>query len=434
MSGSEYFFFEQMADADGVVDGALLEISGGVIKKALSASRRSLPASTHVFEGYRAYPGLINLHEHLACPVFRDPQVEAGDGNSREWVLRRYGKAGRVFERLIPLLLAGKYLLPHLLPLGVGSDPTNLLRLDPWPGFQTRNLYCYNSWRNLLSGVTTVLDHSPYAPQMPLRLLRNKYALHGLRWQSAQFKLLLAFNNKRRLPVYIHLGDGIDSESAADWQRLVDAGGLRDDVRLVHGVNLTPPQLAACREAGMRLVWCPVCSERMFGRLADIPAAEACGLALALATDAMDTGSFSLLEEMGRAAELYRRHYGGELAPRRIFEMVTSVPADWHADEARLGRLRPGCRADFFAVRSGGADPYAHLPGLNTAEVAGVWRDGLPLILSEELRTDAGMPPAAIRIRREEKIFLLCGSETASVAGAERAWKKLKLPSLWERL
>jgi|GEM_PF-6033002 len=433
MSGCGYYYFERLADADGVIDGALVEVGDGVIKKVSSTPRASLPAATRIFDGFCAYPGLLNLHEHLACPVYRDPQAEAGDGNSRQWILRRYGAPGRLLQGIIPLLLAEKYLLPHLLPLGVGSDLTNLLRLDPWPGFQTRNLYYYNAWRNLLSGVTTVLDHSPYTPELPVRLLRNKYTLHGMRWQSAQMKLLLALNNKRRRPIYIHLGDGIDEETAADWQRLLEAGGLRDDVRLVHGVSLTPEQILACREAGMRLVWCPVCSERMFGRLANIPAMEACGLPLALASDAMDTGSFSLLEEMARAAELYRRDFGTDIAPRRLFEMVTSVPADWHADEARLGRLAPGCRADFFAVRISGDDPYAALPGLKTVNVAAVWREGQSLVMHESLCGKTAESSDMLRIRREDQIFLLCRQEAESISGAERVWKKLHLPPLWEK-
>jgi hypothetical protein len=50
----------------------------------------------------------------------------------------------------------------------------------------------------------------------------------------------------------------------------------------------------------------------------------------------------SRAEEMAATAELYRRHYGGELC-RRIFECYVRA-RDWHATKA-LGRLRPGARA-----------------------------------------------------------------------------------------
>jgi hypothetical protein len=92
MSGREYFFFEQMADADGVVDGALLEFPAAYSKSCFAARRYCL--FTHVFEGF----ALIWTHTictniwTVRCSAFR--RSKAGDRIQRGWVCDAKEKRG----------------------------------------------------------------------------------------------------------------------------------------------------------------------------------------------------------------------------------------------------------------------------------------------------------------------------------------------------
>ncbi len=419
----------------GVLNNVLLRMHGGIVESIEQIDPENLPPDTLDFKNCTAYPGLINLHEHLACPVFHDPQAETLHPSSHKWILERYGKlAFSALDSLIPVVLASKYLLPNFLRLGPNSDLTNLLRLKPWPGFQTENLYHYHAFRNLFSGVTTVLDHSQYLPELPVRLVENKYTMYGMRWQAGQVKQLLKWK-KNGKPLFIHVGDGVGKQTADDFDNLRDMGGLRPDVILVHGLIVTGKRLREAIKAGTRIIWCPTTSSRMFGSIVNVKAMLEQGLELSLATDAIDTGSFSMLDELRSAREKYMQRFHEDLGAEKLFEMVTSIPAGWLLEEKPLGKLEKGYAADLFLLENDGKDPHESLLRADESDIQAVFCNGeLCLHKEDALNIDLSEYGNFVSIQKGGFNWILREKVPGSIERAEKAWEKLGLPSLWIRI
>ena len=106
---SSPIYIGRLVANEGIVDNALLRLRDGIIDSIEQVDPAHLPPDALDFRDCTAYPGLINLHEHLACPVFHDPQAETLYPSSHGWILKRYGKlASSTLDSLIPLVLASK--------------------------------------------------------------------------------------------------------------------------------------------------------------------------------------------------------------------------------------------------------------------------------------------------------------------------------------
>lgn len=159
----------------------------------------------------------------------------------------------------------------------------------------------------------------------------------------------------------IHLAEGIDEKSRAEFDKLESLGLLAPQTVIIHGTGLGAPEFAKMATHGMKLVWSPRSNMVLYDQTTKIELAKAAGLTIALAPDWSITGSTNLLDELRYTDALDDSRFGGILSPEELFDMVTLNPARALAVDEYLGSLSPGKYADIVAIAGNPAKPYAAL-------------------------------------------------------------------------
>ncbi|HUI55887.1 MAG TPA: amidohydrolase family protein [Bryobacteraceae bacterium] len=273
----------------------------------VGATRLRLDLGGHVL-----LPGLVNAHDHLEFNLF--PELGRGPyPNAAEWARDIYRPAQSPIREQLRV-----------------PKPVRLW----WGGL-----------KNLLSGVSTVCHHNPYDPAVfgadfPVRVVRRFSWAHSLAFEPdvpARFQ-----RAPSRQPFLIHCGEGTDASSRREVRTLDSLGALDQRTAIVHGVALTPADVALMRRRGAALVWCPTSNLNMLGRTVSRGVLRS-GLPVALATDSALSAAVDLQDEL-RVARRY-------IPADRLYDMVTSVPA-------KILRLsRSDTAGDWIAVRSSGQSP-----------------------------------------------------------------------------
>ncbi len=109
---------------------------------------------------------------------------------------------------------------------------------------------------------------------------------------------------------------------------------------------------------GASMVWSPLSNLLLYGATADIEAAKAAGIAMALGPDWAPSGSKNLLAEI-RIAKIVSALHGGLFSDRDIVAMATRSPAKMLRWDSLLGSLEAGKLADLLVVEGAAGDPYA---------------------------------------------------------------------------
>jgi len=232
-------------------------------------------------------------------------------------------------------------------------------------------LYLLSSYKCIFSGVTTVNDHFPQAingkilPTLPIRAI-SEYGLaheatsYDLKWGEgvvAEHKKAV----KNKWPFITHLCEGFDEESMHSLETLEKLGVLDSHCLLVHCIAMSDDDIKKAANARASVSICPTSNMLMFNVTAKIRKMMKAGLNITLGTDSSASGPANLLEEIQNLRKIYRNMYGEDLAPRKIFEMVTinSAKAFWMQDQ--IGSLEDGKLADIMVLKARKDDPYENL-------------------------------------------------------------------------
>jgi cytosine/adenosine deaminase-related metal-dependent hydrolase len=202
----------------------------------------------------------------------------------------------------------------------------------------------------------------------------------------------------------IHLAEGIDEPSRAEFDELESKMLLTSATVVVHGTAFTSAEDGRLGTAGGKLVWSPRSNMVLYGRTTDVPAALAAGVMVALAPDWTPSGGPNVLSELRYAREVSRRLWGGRLTSRDLVEMVTSRAARALDRQQFVGTLEEGRFADLMVIPDTGCDPYDALIDAPTADVELVMVGGRPLYGDRALMNSL---PAALLANCEDVAF--CG-------------------------
>ncbi|MFI5290613.1 MAG: amidohydrolase family protein, partial [Polyangia bacterium] len=161
----------------------------------------------------------------------------------------------------------------------------------------------------------------------------------------------------------IHCGEGIDAGSLAEFQKLSSVSTtpgclLAPQTTITHGTAFGPSEFAAMAQAGVKLTWSPASNVALYGKTTDIPSALAAGVTIALAPDWSMGGSQNLLDELRFANSWDDSHFGDQLSPPALLQMVTTNAAKVVALSDRLGRIQAGYLADLAVFAGDGKRPY----------------------------------------------------------------------------
>lgn len=259
-----------------------------------------------------ALPGLINSHDHLGLNLF-PPLGDPPYSSVYEWAEHVYHPARAAIR--------------------------DVLRID------LSDRLWWGGYKNLISGVTTVVHHDPYQRRVlnrrfPTTVLRRYGWTHSLGYGH---DTLEAHRRARRRPFILHAAEGTDRGARQEIDRLESLGVLGPRTVLVHGIGITSEQQQLLLRRNAAIVWCPRSNLRLYGATCPIDRLDP-AIRISLGTDSTLTGEPTLLEELRCASDT------GMVDPERLFEMVTTTAAAIFDLGDRHSTLEPGAPADIVIL------------------------------------------------------------------------------------
>lgn len=300
-----------------------LVISRGRIR---ALSSRASSRATLDLTGCLILPGLINSHDHLEFNLF--PRLGRGPySNAAEWAKDIYKPDQPPIKQHLQI-----------------PKPLRIL----WGGV-----------KNLLSGVTSVFHHNPYQASIlehcfPVRVVRHFGWAHSLDFCTD-------LNERYRAtppgaPFVIHACEGTDERSRRELYRLDEANVLGPSTVLVHGVALESKDLPLLKKRGASVIWCPTSNHFMFAKTVCRDLLDS-GIPVALGSDSALTAAGDFIDELHAA----RAH----LPLTRLYDMVTSAPAQILRLNSSAGSLKEGAFADLLVLKDEGQQPAEALLSIN---------------------------------------------------------------------
>jgi cytosine/adenosine deaminase-related metal-dependent hydrolase len=230
--------------------------------------------------------------------------------------------------------------------------------------------------------------------------------------------------------VHTHAAEHADERKAVkdalgedDVAILAKWGVTGPNAVLAHGVQLDDAEIASLAERGTKIVHCPSANLKLGSGIARIDALRRAGVVVGLGADgAPCNNNLDPWVEMRHAALLAKVRSGTTSMPaREVLRMATIDGARVLGQEARIGSLEVGKRADVVVMRLDGAhvapayDLFSTLVyACQSRDVAHVLIDGRQIVKDGELSTlDAR--EAASRARVEA---LRIGKNASVIGGA----------------
>jgi 5-methylthioadenosine/S-adenosylhomocysteine deaminase len=328
------------------------------------------------------YPGLIDLHNHLhynQVPLWNmDPHLPVSERNAWGGYNNRYEwKNHPDYSEQV-------------------TKPKMLVHSGPYWNMESEAMK-YIEMKSIVGG-TTAAQGSPSNPDDSYAsiLARNieDYNFGRDEIHTKVTELTVDYegnhikngNNSGTLDAwFVHIAEGVDERSRAEFDILVNNDLLVGELVLIHGVALTSAEFVQMAAAGSSLVWSPLSNLLLYGQTADVAAAKAAGVHITLAPDWSPSGSKSPLHEL-KVADLWDDEMLGDIfSDYELVEMVTSGAAratNWHED---VGTLTPGTAADLVVVDNIHADPYRNLINAVDPDVRLSVVGGLPLYGDSDL-------------------------------------------------
>ncbi|RKX96695.1 MAG: hydrolase [Spirochaetes bacterium] len=392
-----------MATPETVKGDVSLKISNGRIKEFKKSSQNDFT----IGDGYFLFPALINIHDHLFGTYY--PKI--GNG-------------------------------PYICWLPWDYD------LKSSPIYEERNknsayeIYLLGSYKNLISGVTTVQDHiphkvnDPFIEKLPIRVIKDyslshEVSVYDLKWgDGIDVEYKKAVEND--IPYITHVEEGFDVESLKGIEILEEHGALSEYTILIHGIGFNENDIKLVAKRKANFVWCPGSNMFMFNRTAKIKDILKEGINVSIGTDSPSSGEINILEEIRFAKKVYYEMYGEELDDKEVVRMITVNPAKALRIQKDLGSIEKGKKADLLLISKTYDNPYSSLVNAKLSDIALVIMEGKPIYGDENFaQLFNALEVDHERITVDSKNKLIVGSPTKLM---NDIWKnigyKKKLPFL----
>jgi cytosine/adenosine deaminase-related metal-dependent hydrolase len=197
----------------------------------------------------------------------------------------------------------------------------------------------------------------------------------------------------------IHLGEGAPHDAAAmrEFAMLKGRGLLRPGVSLIHGVAITPEEFTEMAAADVGLIWSPRSNVELYGETANVAAAKAAGVHIALAPDWSPTGSDGSLGELNYASMWNQTQRPPPFTEKDLVMMATENAAALVNLSGEIGSLAPGHAADLIVLRKsradGSHDAYWKITHSSPQDLSLVLIGGRALYGDAALMDPFGRPP-----------------------------------------
>ncbi len=174
-------------------------------------------------------------------------------------------------------------------------------RIESARAVPRRNALMIGAWKNLFSGVTTVVHHdrwdAAFDHGFPIRVAPLRCA-HSLGFEPDPSAWTAGIG-----PFSVHLAEGVDLAAADEVRELDRRGLVTRDLLAVHAIGIDADGIERLRAVDAAIVWCPTSNLFLFGATA--PAALlAPGVDVLLGSDSLLSGAGTLLDELRCARSL----------------------------------------------------------------------------------------------------------------------------------
>lgn len=341
------------------------------------------------------FPGLIELHNHLPYDVLQLWPVPRQYTNRDQW------SSIAAYKQMISAPMRWLGADPDVVPAIVryvemrallgGTTTSQGVALAKAPGIITH-------FRGLVRNVESTGEKTLPPAATHIADVVATDAEHFLARISGRQKLIL------------HLSEGTDTKAHDAFAALHLPDGrwaITPNLVGIHCVALTRPDFDVVAEHGGSMVWSPLSNLLLYGGTADLGAAIAAGVPVALGSDWAPSGSKNVLGEL-KVARIAATAAGVSITDEALVRMVTSTPARMLGWQTQVGSLEKGKRADLMVVTGTRGDPYGQLldateADLNLVTINGVARVGTPGLM-KRLAPEAS---EAIRVAGRRRIVNL---------------------------
>ncbi len=326
---------------DGPLEQGTVLIENGKIT-AVGANLK-LPTGTETIEtGGIIAPGLIDLHNHLTWNIFPRWKPAEQFKNRYEWQQR--------------IIYQMSMEVPHgaLAAEGHDCDMEIYAEVKAITEGETSAVGGTSSPCHL--HLVRTLDNDPRLPDNSTpHVLYNIFPLQMSETQVAEAEKALHATPHGYLIVHLSEGAANDASAAREFPMFKERGLLLPGVSLIHGVALKAPDFAELHSAGVGFIWSPRSNIELYGATADVVAANAAHVTIALAPDWSPTGSVGLLSELHYAATWNQAQHTAEgkspFSDRELLAMATSNAASLVGLDKQIGSIAPGYAADLIVVQ-----------------------------------------------------------------------------------
>ena len=160
---------------------------------------------------------------------------------------------------------------------------------------------------------------------------------------------------------FVHLSEGVDQSSRAEFDALWDKGLIMDETVVIHGTGMDQSQFNKMGQTGAGLVWSPFSNLVLYGDTTDVVAADNAGITISIAPDWGPSGTKNNLHEL-KVADMWNREIlGGHFTDYELAEMVTCNAAEISNWDGFVGQLKAGMYADIVVVDTFHENPYRNL-------------------------------------------------------------------------
>ncbi len=177
----------------------------------------------------------------------------------------------------------------------------------------------------------------------------------------------------------VHLCEGTDQSSLDEFYTAKAHGLVDERLTIIHGVALTATEFADMAAGQSNLVWSPQSNVLLYGQTANVPAALAAGVNVALAPDWTPSGEFNILDELRYAQIWSQENWNNSITPRQFADFVTVNAADALGLLDRIGSLEEGKQADLVIIPQLSQNPYSDLLETHEKDVILTVVNGRPM-------------------------------------------------------
>jgi len=306
-----------------------------------------------------AYIPLINSHDHLIgnwVPRAGDKRPYA---NSHIWV-EDMKNSFSFHERNVFWINDGSFQL---------CEPNSL------------TLARLGAYKSLFSGCSLVHDHGPlqkqlYYDSMPIIVPRSYRQCHSItlgNWWGGESPEKEMELSQGKMPFIIHLGEGRDGITKAEFAEVESRGLLRDNTLMIHGIAFSEAEIATIAKVGASICWCPSSNFYLIGETLKIDAAQKHQANVCIGTDSTMSGGINLIDEFMKIREHFPTFSASEL-----FRMTTLNAVQALKLPEEYGTLNPdGCQ-NLLLTDLVERDPFENLFTLEAATIRLLIVDGVP--------------------------------------------------------